>query len=178
MIYMIFYAMEVEPSDYLTSTGRKTTSDTIDNYLRMLESAFIIYKANRFDLKGKMLLKTLGKYYMVDIGIRNQLTGLGNTDYGHVLENIIYLELIRRGYEVNIGKIGNLEVDFIATKPTEKAYYQISSTIHDEKTKERELRPLEAIPDNYPKYVLTMDQTIYNDFAGIKIVNIIDFLME
>jgi predicted AAA+ superfamily ATPase len=165
-------------SDYLTSSGRKTTSDTIDNYLKMLENAFIIYKANRYDLKGKMFLKTLEKYYIVDIGIRNRLTGLRNTDYGHVLENIVYLELLRRGYEVTIGKIGSLEVDFVASKTNEKIYYQVSATIMDEKTRERELRPLESISDNYPKFILTMDQTPFNDFAGIKVINIIDFLLE
>lgn len=165
-------------SDYLTSSGRKTTSDTIDNYLKMLENAFIIYKANRYDLKGKMFLKTLEKYYIVDMGIRNQLTGLRNTDYGHVLENIVYLELLRRGYNVTIGKVGSLEVDFVANKSDEKIYYQVSATILDEKTRERELRPLESISDNYPKYILTMDQTIFNDFSGIKVRNIIDFLLE
>ena len=165
-------------SDYLTSSGRKTTSDTIDNYLKMLESAYIIYKANRYDLKGKMFLKTLEKYYMVDMGIRNRLIGLGNTDVGHVLENIVYLELLRRGYEVTIGKIGSLEVDFVASKTKEKIYYQVSATILDEKTRERELRPLESISDNYPKYILTMDQTVFNDYAGIRVKNIIDFLLE
>lgn len=165
-------------SDYLTSSGRKTTSDTIDNYLKMLENAFIIYKANRYDLKGKMFLKTLEKYYVVDMGIRNRLTGLQGKDYGHVLENIIYLELLRRGYEVTIGKIGTLEVDFVATKTNERIYYQVSATILDEKTLGRELRPLQSIADNYPKYILTMDQTIFNDYAGIKIMNIIDFLLE
>ncbi|MGB4659565.1 MAG: ATP-binding protein [Mobilitalea sp.] len=165
-------------SDYLTSSGRKTTSDTIDNYLKMLESAFIIYKANRYDLKGKMFLKTLEKYYIVDMGIRNQLTGLRDTDYGHILENIVYLELIRRDYEVTIGKIGSLEVDFVATKADEKKYYQISATILDEKTRERQLRPLQSISDNYPKYILTMDQTVFNDYSGIKVQNIIEFLLE
>ena len=165
-------------SDYLTSSGRKTTSDTIDNYMKMLENAFIIYKANRYDLKGKMFLKTLEKYYIVDIGIRNKLIGLRNTDYGHVLENIVYLELLRRGYEVTIGKIGSLEVDFVASKPKEKIYYQVSATIMDEKTRERELRPLESISDNYPKYILTMDQTVFNDYSGIRVKNIIDFLLE
>jgi hypothetical protein len=165
-------------SDYLTSSGRKTTSDTIDNYLKMLENAFIIYKVNRYDLKGKMFLKTLEKYYIVDMGIRNQLTGLRNTDYGHVLENIVYLELLRRGYDVTIGKIGSLEVDFVATKPDEKIYYQVSATIIDEKTRDRELRSLESISDNYPKYILTMDQTVFNDYSGIKVINIIDFLLE
>lgn len=165
-------------ADYLTSSGRKTTSDTIDNYLKMLENAFIIYKANRYDLKGKMFLKTLEKYYIVDMGIRNRLTGLQGKDYGHVLENIVYLELLRRGYEVSIGKVGSLEVDFVAAKPDEKIYYQVSATIMDEETRARELRPLESISDNYPKYILTMDQTVFNDYSGIKVINIIDFLLE
>lgn len=165
-------------SDYLTSSGRKTTSDTIDNYLKMLENAFIIYKANRYDLKGKMFLKTLEKYYIVDIGMRNRLTGLSNTDYGHILENIVYLELLRRGYEVTIGKIGALEVDFVAKKTNETIYYQVSATIMDEKTRDRELKSLKTIQDNYPKYVLTMDETIFNDYEGIKVKNIIDFLVE
>lgn len=165
-------------SNYLTSNGRKTASETIDNYLKMLEDAFIIYKANRYDLKGKLFLKTLEKYYMSDIGIRNQLTGLRNTDYGHILENIIYLELIRRGYQVKIGKIGTVEIDFIAENQDEKIYYQVSATIMEENTKTRELRPLLAVVDNYPKYILTMDNTPFTDHQGIKIVNIIDFLLE
>lgn len=165
-------------SDYLISNGRKTTSDTIDNYLKMLENAFIIYRVNRYDLKGKLFLKTLEKYYIVDIGIRNELTGLRNTDYGNVLENIIYFELLRRGYDVAIGKIGSLEVDFVATKLTEKIYYQISASIMDEVTRKRELRSLQAIDDSYTKVILTMDRSIYSDFEGIKIINIIDFLIE
>lgn len=144
----------------------------------MLEKAFIIYKANRYDLKGKMFLKTLEKYYIVDIGIRNQLTGLGNTDYGHILENIVYLELIRRGYDVSIGKVGSLEVDFVATKSDEKIYYQVSATIIDEKTRQRALKSLESISDNYPKYILTLDHTPFNDYSGIKVINILDFLLE
>jgi predicted AAA+ superfamily ATPase len=112
------------------------------------------------------------------MGIRNRLTGLRDTDYGHVLENIVYLDLVRRGYEVTIGKIGSLEVDFVASKMNEKSYYQISATIMDEKTRERELRPLQSISDNYPKYILTMDQTIFNDYSGIKVINIIDFLLD
>lgn len=165
-------------SDYLTSKGRKTASETIDNYLKMLENAFIIYKANRFDLKGKLFLKTLEKYYITDMGIRNQLTGLRNTDYGHVLENIIYLELIRRGYQVTIGKIGSLEIDFVAEKQNERNYFQVSATIIDDNTRSRELRPLLALSDNYPKYILTMDKTPFTDYEGIKIINIIDFLLD
>ncbi len=165
-------------SDYLSSTGRKTSVETVDNYLKMLENAFIIYKANRYDLKGKMFLKTLEKYYIVDMGIRNQLTGLRNTDYGHMLENIVYLELIRRGYDVTIGKIGSLEVDFVATKVNEKIYYQVSATILDEQTRDRELRSLQAINDNYPKLILTMDQPVFDDYSGIRIQNILDFLLD
>jgi predicted AAA+ superfamily ATPase len=165
-------------SDYLTSSGRKTTSDTIDNYLKMLENAFIIYRANRYDLKGKLFLKTLEKFYMVDIGLRNQLTGLRNTDYGHVLENIIYLELLRRGYAVAIGKIGTLEVDFVATKSNIKIYYQVSASIIDDATRQRELKPLQSITDHYPKIILTMDNTLYSDFEGIKIINILEFLLN
>jgi predicted AAA+ superfamily ATPase len=165
-------------SDYLTSSGRKTTSDTIDNYLKMLENAFIIYRANRYDLKGKLFLKTLEKYYMVDTGIRNQLTGLRNTDYGNVLENIVYFELLRRGFSVSIGKVGALEVDFVAAKSDKKIYYQVSATIMDKETRERELRPLQAITDHYEKVILSMDKSIYNDFDGIKNINIIDFLLS
>ncbi len=164
--------------DYLTSTGRTSSHETIDNYLAMLEQAFIIYKANRYDMKGKMFLKTYEKYYMVDTGLRNRLTGLKNTDYGRILENIVFLELLRRGYEVSIGKINNLEVDFIAEKTDERIYYQVSATIMDEDTRARELRPLAAIDDNYPKVVLTMDRTVYNDFSGIRVMNILDFLLE
>ncbi len=165
-------------SDYLTSAGRKTTSETIDNYLKMVESSYILYKVNRYDLKGKMFLKTLEKYYIVDMGIRNILIGKRDTDIGHVLENIVYLELIRRGYQVSIGKIGKLEIDFIATKFTEKKYIQVTATMIDESTRERELRSLRELNDNYEKTIITMDKVVYDDFEGIKVVNIIDFLLE
>lgn len=165
-------------SDYLTSAGRKTTSATIDNYLQMLEKAFIFYRANRYDIKGKLYLKTQEKYYIVDTGIRNNLLGLRNMDYGHILENVVYLELLRRGFDVYIGKIGSMEVDFIAVKANKKIYYQVSASILDEKTKERELRSLMSIPDQYDKILLTMDKPYAEDFEGIKWVNIIDFLLE
>ena len=164
-------------SDYLTSAGRKTTPATIDNYLQMLEKAFIFYKASRYDIKGKLYLKTQEKYYIVDTGIRNNLLGLRNMDYGHILENIVYLELLKRGFDVYIGKIGNMEVDFIATKTNKKVYYQVSASILDEKTKERELRSLMSIPDQYDKILLTMDKPYVEDFDGIKWINIIDFLL-
>ena len=165
-------------SDYLTSAGRKTTSATIDNYLQMLEKAFIFYRADRYDIKGKLYLKTQEKYYVVDTGIRNNLLGSRNMDYGHILENIIYLELIRRGFDVYIGKIGTMEVDFIATKTNKKIYYQVSASILDEKTKDRELRSLMNIPDQYEKVLLTLDRPYTDDFEGIKWINIVDFLLE
>ena len=165
-------------SDYLTSSGRKTSSITIENYIQMLESAYIVYAAKRYDLKGKQILKSLGKYYIVDTGIRNQLTGLRNTDYGHILENVVFFELLHRGYDVTIGKTDKLEIDFIATKPEEKIYIQVSATIMDENVKNRELRPLKAINDSYPKIILTMDRLLYNDIEGIKVINIIDYLLN
>ena len=165
-------------SDYLTSAGRKTTPATIDNYLQMLEKAFIFYKVNRYDIKGKLYLKTQEKYYIVDTGIRNNLLGLRNMDYDCILENVVYLELLRRGFDVYIGKIGSMEVDFIAVKANRKIYYQVSASILDEKTKGRELRSLMSIPDQYDKILLTMDKPYVEDFEGIKWMNIIDFLLE
>ena len=165
-------------SNYLNSAGRKTSTETIDNYLKMLENAFIIYKANRFDIKGKMYLKTLEKYYIVDTGIRNELLSFKDGDYGHMLENLIYIELLRRGYDVSVGKIDNLEVDFVAQNYDEKIYYQVSASILDENTKKRELNPFDHIPDHYEKVILTMDKTPIKDFNGIKNINIIDFLLQ
>ena len=165
-------------SDYLTSSGRKTTSETTDNYLRMLENAFVIYRANRYDLKGKLFLKSLEKYYFVDTGLRNHLMGFRNTDYGHTLENVVYMELLRRGFDVCIGKLYQHEVDFVATKADTKIYLQVAATVMDEGTRERELRPLQAIPDNYPKAILSRDKHIFRDFDGIECVNIVDFLLQ
>lgn len=165
-------------SGYLTSQGRKTSPTTIDNYLKMLSDAFIFYRAARYDIKGKQYLKTQEKYYIVDIGLRNALLGFHGGDYGHILENIVYLELRRRGYEVGVGKLGTLEVDFVATKPGRKVYYQVSASILDETTRARELAPLRKIPDQYEKVILTMDRTFVKDFDGIRNVNIIDFLLS
>lgn len=162
---------------YLTSKGRKTSAITIDNYLRMLEEAFIFYRARRFDIKGKLYLKTLDKFYIVDNGLRNSLLGFRTGDYGHILENVVYLELLRRDYEVGVGKLGNLEVDFVATKPEEKIYYQVSASVLDEKTLQRELTPLQKIPDQYEKVLLTMDKTYIKDYGGVRQQNIIDFLL-
>ena len=167
-------------SDYLNSNKivEKSNHQTVDNYLKMLENAFIVYKAERSDIKSKNILKTLGKYYIADIGLRNIILGFRNIDEGHLLENVIYLELLRRGYKVSIGKTLDYEVDFVAENVNEKKYYQVSQSIKDEKVKMRELRSLESISDNYEKTILTMDKTINNDYNGIKVVNIIDFLLE
>ena len=165
-------------SDYLTSVGRKTNSMTIDNYLRMLEAAYIVYKAQRYDIKGKLHLKTLEKYYLVDNGIRNVLLGFRTGDYGHILENIVYMELLRRGYVVSVGKVGTLEVDFIATNAMRKMYCQVSASITDSTTLERELRPLQAISDNYEKYIISMDKTYIQDYEGIQLINLLDFLLQ
>ena len=167
-------------SGYISSQGRgeTTKATTVSNYLDMLEKAYIIYPVKRYDIKGKEQLKNLAKYYVVDTGIRNMLMGYSDSDFGHVLETIVYLELIRRGYQVFIGKWYELEVDFIAVKQDEKKYYQVCLTLMDEKVKERELAPLKAIPDNYEKTILSMDKSYITDHEGIKFQNIIDFLTE
>ena len=165
-------------SGYLTSQGRKTSSATLDHYLQMLEDAFIFYKAQRYDIKGKLYLKTQEKYYIVDTGIRNMLLGFRNLDYGHVLENVVYLELLRRGYRISIGKIGSLEVDFIAENTDKKMYIQVCASVLDETTRARELKPLRSIPDQYEKILITQDRTYIKDFEGIRNVNIVDFLLE
>ena len=165
-------------ADYLTSQGTKITHNTVLNYLQMLENAYIIYKAPRYDIKGKELLKTLERYYIVDTGIRNVTLGFRNSDFGHIIENIVYFELLRRGYDVTIGKTDALEVDFIATKSNDKKYFQVTYTMLEENVKQRELNVLRQINDNYEKIVLTMDK-LYNNTSedGIKIKYLIDWLL-
>ena len=167
-------------SDYLNSNKivSKTNHQTIDNYLNMLEKSFIMYKADRTDIRNKTLLKTLGKYYISDIGIRNIILGFRNIEEGHLLENVVYLELLRRGYRVNIGKSKDYEVDFVAENPNQIIYYQVAKTIVEEKVLKREIRGLESISDNYEKVILTMDRTLNNDYNGIKVVNLIDWLLK
>ena len=166
-------------SDYLTSKGTKITHNTVINYLTMLENAYIIYKVPRYDIKGKEILKTLEKYYIVDTGIRNTIIGYENSNIGYIIENIVYFELIRRGYEVTIGKTGSLEVDFIARKSNDKKYYQVTLTMLEESVRKREINSLKNIHDNYEKTILTMDK-IYSDSSGdgIKIKYLIYFLLE
>ncbi|HZK60650.1 MAG TPA: DUF4143 domain-containing protein [Anaerovoracaceae bacterium] len=144
----------------------------------MLKSAYIFYSVSRYDIKGKQLLKTLGKNYLADLGFRNMLLGYRDVNRGRILENVVFLELIRRDYRVSIGKIGETEVDFIAEKPDEKLYIQVTETMAGEATRERELRPLRLINDNYEKIVLSMDKNFIKSHEGIKSINIIDFLLE
>ena len=167
-------------SDFLNSNKitEKSNHQTVDNYLSMLEKSFIVYKANRTDVRNKSLLKTLGKYYISDTGIRNIILGFRNINEGHLLENVVYLELLRRGYSVNIGKSGDFEVDFVAENPNDIKYYQVAQTLANEEVKEREIRSLESISDNYEKKILTMDKTINKDYNGIKVMNIIDWLLD
>lgn len=167
-------------SDYLNSNkiAEKSNHQTIDNYLNMLEKSFIMYKADRTDIKNKSLLKTLGKYYISDTGIRNIILGFRNIDEGHLIENVVYLELLRRGYRVNIGKTNNYEVDFVAENPNRITYYQVAQSLTNEEVKNREIRSLENIEDNYEKIIITMDKPINNDFNGIKVINIIDWLLK
>ncbi|MFZ3132480.1 MAG: ATP-binding protein [Desulfosporosinus sp.] len=163
-------------ADSLTSYGRKTTSVTVENYIEALTEAFVLYKASRYDVKGKQYLKSLEKYYLVDVSLRRLLLGDKNTDIGHILENIVYLELLRRGYTVNIGKVEDKEIDFIAVIGGDKIYYQVAASILDPATFEREIAPLKKVPDHYPKFILSMDEFPMGE-DGIKQVNIIDFLL-
>lgn len=144
----------------------------------MLKSAFIFYSVGRYDVKGKQLLKTLGKNYIIDMGFRNMLLGYRDADRGHILENIVFLELLRRDYRVYIGKVGATEIDFVAEKPNDKLYIQVTESMNSPETRERELRPLQLIPDNYEKIVLSMDRDFIQSFDGIKSINLIDWLLE
>ena len=166
-------------SDTLTSNGRKISHSTVESYLRALTDSYILYNATRYDIKGKQFLKTLGKYYFVDSGIRNLIINQSSKDLGHLLENVVYLELLRRNNRVNIGKLAEKEVDFVVTNMNNVEYYQVSASVLDEKTLERELTPLQEINDNHPKFLLTLDD-IGNgsNHEGIKQINIIDWLLN
>lgn len=155
----------------------KPATHTIQAYIEALKEAYVFYEIKRFDIKGKEYLKTLGKYYIVDMGLRNYLLGYRDSDTGHILENIIYFELLRRGYDVAIGKIDHKEVDFVATKVNEKKYIQVTESMGAPETKERELQPLQKIADNYEKIVICMNTGLQQDQDGIKIVNALDFLL-
>ena len=165
-------------SDTLASNGRKNSVHTIEEYLNALLESYILYKVNRFDIKGKELLKTQEKYYLSDIGLRTYLLGnsLGK-DIGHILENIIFLELKRRGYKIYIGKDNDTEIDFVCEHDDDIIYIQVALSVREESTLKRELRSLESIQDNHKKYIITLDYDT-NNFNGIKQISAIDFLLE
>jgi len=165
-------------ADTLTSKGRPTGSATVDTYLAALTDAYLFYKVNRYDIKGRMHLKSEGKYYICDTGLRNMMLGTTNTDIGHQIENIVYLELLRRGYTIHIGKAGRgTEVDFVAVRDKTTAYYQVSTSLLDESVLTRELEPLKQIKDNYPKFLITLDDFTC-DHSGIQQVNLISWLEQ
>lgn len=151
---------------------------TIGNILDMLENAFIIYRADRYDVKGKAVLKSLEKYYLADTGLKNTIVGYTLENYGHSIENVVYLELLRRGYKVYVGKCDNKEIDFVAMKKEETRYFQVTESIVEEKTKEREIAPFYSTNDFYEKTIITMDKTYATNANGIKIVHLIDFLLS
>lgn len=157
--------------------GRNIAGKTVEKYIAMLQNAFIIYSVGRYDVKGKQLLKTLGKNYIIDMAFRNMLLGYRDADRGHILENIVFLELIRRDYRVYVGKIRDMEVDFVAEKPNDKLYIQVTESMQSSETRDRELKPLRMIPDNYEKIVLSMDRNFINSYDGIKSLFLIDWLL-
>lgn len=155
----------------------KPSINTVQAYIDALLEAYFFYEIKRFDIKGKGYLKTLGKYYIVDIGLRNYLLGFRNRDSGHALENVVYFELLRRGYDVAIGKIGDAEIDFIAAKADEKLYVQVTESMLSEDVRRRELAPLQKIKDNYEKIVLSMEPGLDSSYDGIKSINLLDWLI-
>lgn len=171
-------------SDNIEGVEKNSSYNTIANYINALIDSYLIFKANRYDIKGREFLKTQEKYYAVDIGLRYYMLGQSSAkDMGHILENVVYLELLRRGYEVYIGKYDELEVDFVAKKPENTVYYQVALTTRTEENAkntilDRELAPLKRINDNYPKYILTLDDDLDADFDGIKKINVLDWLLE
>lgn len=164
-------------ADIMTADGRKIDQKTVERYLNSLCETFFVYEAKRYNIKGKQLLKTLGKYYLVDIGLRRMLLGSRSFDAGRILENIVYLELLHRQKKVYVGKNDNLEVDFVAIDENNIAYYQVAATVRDESTLKRELASLQQINDQYPKYILTLDDDPVADYDGIKRINALKWMM-
>ncbi len=165
-------------ADTLTSDGRKTDAKTVEKYLSALLECYMLYQCKRYNIKGRQYLKTLDKYYAVDIGLRQILLGSKAMDAGHILENIVYLELLRRGYDVYIGKVDALEVDFVAMDNRGMSYYQVSATVRDEQTLQRELASLQGINDHYPKILLTLDEDPEMSYDGIRKINALDWLLR
>ena len=162
----------------LSAQGRKISANTVERYLAAMTDSYILYKAGRYDLKGKQYLTTGEKYYLADLGLRHYLLGEKAVDLGHVLENVVYLELRRRGYEVFIGKVGAAEVDFIAVGETETAYFQVALTVREQTTLQRELAPLKQINDHHQKYLLTLDEDPPQSYDGIRQLNALQWLMK
>lgn len=165
-------------ADTLTSDGRSISVHTVESYLESLVESYVFNKVSRFDIKGKQYLQSGEKYYATDVTMRYALLGRRSIDVGHILENIVYLELIRRGYKVYIGKAGEKEIDFVAENKEGFTYFQVAYTTREKATLERELTPLQDINDHYPKYILTMDIDPIADYDGIKKVNVLDWLLE
>jgi hypothetical protein len=163
-------------TDYLISSGRKISPNTVNDYVEALTESFIFYPVERFDIVGKQLLKANRKFYMVDLGIRNHILPRRNYDLGFSIENIVYFELLRRGYKVTIGKYGNTEVDFVADKHGAYTYFQVTADMTAQETFERELRPLRSIRDNYEKIVLTLDQMTLGNYDGIQVIHLLNWL--
>ena len=165
-------------SDYLVSSGRKVSPNTVDDYMEALQESFIFYPVACFDINGKQLLKVNRKWYIVDLGLRNHILPKKRYDLGFSLENIVFFELLRRGFKVNVGKNGDAEVDFVAQKQGVLHYYQVTADMTNEDTFDREIRPLQSIKDNYEKMILTMDHMTPGDYEGIKVVPLLDWLLE
>ena len=165
-------------TDYLISSGRKVSPNTVDDYVEALTESFIFYPAERFDIVGKQLLKVNKKFYIVDLGLRNHILPRREYDLGFSLENVVYFELLRRGYKVMIGKLGNTEVDFVAERQGEYTYFQVTADMSAQETFEREMRPLKLIRDNYEKIVLTADHLTAGNYNGIRVKNLTDWLLE
>lgn len=164
-------------ADYITSSGRKVSQNTIDGYIKALVQAYVFYQAERYDVEGKQLLKQNGKFYIVDLGLRRYLLPKREYDLGYSLENVVYLELLRRGYEVHVGKMGQTEVDFVAKKDDVISYYQITASLMEQTTFEREIKPLKRINDNYPKRILTLERFTLGNYEGIEVLNAVDWLL-
>lgn len=164
-------------ADTLTSAGRKIDVKTVEKMIEGLTESFILYRAGRYNVKGKQYLKTMEKYYAVDIGLRYTLLGSRNVDVGHILENIVYLELLRRGYAVYVGKVDEQEVDFVAMDDMGSKYFQVAATVREQTTLQRELLPLQKIRDHYPKFLLTLDEDPAADYDGIRRINALDWLL-
>lgn len=164
-------------TDTISSSGKKIDFKTIEKYISALCQSFILYPVKRYNIKGRELLKTMEKYYLVDVALRNTLLGNKRTDFGHILENVVFLELLRRNHNVYIGKTDSLEVDFVTVNMQEIAYYQVAATVLDDTTLERELRALKNINDNYPKILLTLDKTPTTYHDGIKQQNVLEWLL-